>query len=60
MEYVSKIHKGILKTLFRFVRSKNFYVLIKVRQNFFDQEEIIKLGLERITLAGAIYADTFI
>jgi len=59
------MRKAILKSLFRFLRNKHFYVLIKFRQNLFNQVEIsvIKLSvLERIVSAVAKFsiANTFI
>jgi len=55
--------KFILKSLFRFLRNKSFYVLIQFRQNLFNQVEIIKLPvLERIVSVVAKFntTDTFI
>ena len=57
------MHKVILKSLLRFLRNKNFYVLIKFRQNLFNQVEITKLSVvARITPAVAKFSvtDTFI
>jgi len=53
------MHKAFLKSL----RNKNFYALIKFRQNLFNQVEVTKLSVvERITPAVAKFSvtDTFI